>query len=306
MPPISQPSKWSDDELAADGQTSIGLFRDERTEEPLEQYLEFYDVCSALVENLIESTVDLTNLRDAAFDVLTDDWEEIHAMRYLASPGISMDDLAVLVDSTVSPTQLKKNPTLARSIVDMIMLGLDRQRFPWLLEEREPTTAEREAAVVATAALMATQRTQTKRRNESKDSQESVVRQILIDAGFKEVPTRDIANYSQAPGLGEFCAESKVAGRKADIVVRLWDGRVMPIECKVSNSSTNSVKRLNNDAAVKAKTWILKFGTDNIVPAAVLSGVFKSHNLKSAQDDGLTIFWAHNLKALTDYIESTK
>jgi hypothetical protein len=306
MATAPQPSKWNNDELDADAQHSIGLFRDERTAEPLEQYLAFYDVCSSLVENLIESTVNLTNLRDVAFDVLTEDWEEIHAMRYLASPWISMDDLAVLVDSTVSPTQLKKKPTLARAIVDMIMLGLDRQRFPWLIEEREPTSAERESAVVATAALMATQRTQTMRRTHSKDSQEAVVRQILLDAGFKEASTRDIANYSQAPGLGEFCAESSVAGRKADIVVRLWDGRVMPIECKVSNSSTNSVKRLNNDAAVKAKTWILKFGTDNIVPAAVLAGVFKAHNLKSAQDDGLTLFWAHSLKALTDYIESTR
>ena len=49
----------------------------------------------------------------------------------------------------------------------------------------------------------------------------------------------------------------------------------MPLECKVSNSSTNSVKRLNNDAAVKAETWRQDFGTVPIVPAAVLSGVYK-------------------------------
>ena len=50
-------------------------------------------------------------------------------------------------------------------------------------------------------------------------------------------------------------------GRKADFVVCLYDGRKMPLECKVSNSSTNSVKRLNNDAAVKAVRWIQGFGT---------------------------------------------
>jgi hypothetical protein len=74
----------------------------------------------------------------------------------------------------------------------------------------------------------------------------------------------------------------------------------------VSNSSTNSVKRLNNDAVVKAKTWIEEFGTSNVVPAAVLSGVFKVHNLHTAQAGGLTIFWAHRLAALTDFIESTR
>ena len=80
----------------------------------------------------------------------------------------------------------------------------------------------------------------------------------------------------------------------------------MPIECKVSNSSTNSVKRLNNDAAVKAASWKLDFGLRQVVPTAVLSGVYKLHNLLDAQDRGLTVFWAHDLKPLTDWIASTK
>jgi hypothetical protein len=37
--------------------------------------------------------------------------------------------------------------------------------------------------------------------------------------------------------------------------VGLWNPRLMPIECKVSNSATNSIKRLNNDAAVKSVQW---------------------------------------------------
>ena len=80
----------------------------------------------------------------------------------------------------------------------------------------------------------------------------------------------------------------------------------MPTECKVSNSSTNSVKRLNNDAAAKAKTWIQEFGTATCVPAAVLSGVFKVHNLASAQADGLTLFWAHRLEPMIEFIETTR
>ena len=39
---------------------------------------------------------------------------------------------------------------------------------------------------------------------------------------------------------------------------------------------------------------------------AVLSGVFKKHNLVHAQKDGLAIFWAHNLSPLGDFISSTK
>jgi len=58
----------------------------------------------------------------------------------------------------------------------------------------------------------------------------------------------------------------------------------MPIECKVSNSSLNSVKRLNNDAAVKAVGWKRDFGLRQVVPAAVLGGVYNLHNLLEAQD----------------------
>lgn len=80
----------------------------------------------------------------------------------------------------------------------------------------------------------------------------------------------------------------------------------MPLECKVSNSATNSIKRLNNDAAVKAQVWQKEFGTSGVVPAAVLSGVFKRSHLEYAQERGLTIFWAHALDRLSNWIEDTR
>jgi hypothetical protein len=80
----------------------------------------------------------------------------------------------------------------------------------------------------------------------------------------------------------------------------------MPLECKVSNSATNSIKRLNNDAAVKATEWIAQFGTAGVVPAAVLSGVFNLRHLEYAQDRGLAIFWAHSLHHLSDWIAETR
>ena len=94
-----------------------------------------------------------------------------------------------------------------------------------------------------------------------------------------------------APAVGRFTGECIVgATRKADVVVRLWDGRVMPIECKVSNSELNSIKRLTNDALVKARAWIDDLGRNNVVPVAVLSGVFGLRHLSEAQDRGLTLF----------------
>jgi hypothetical protein len=125
-------------------------------------------------------------------------------------------------------------------------------------------------------------------------------------SGFKKVARRTVRTAAEFPNPGEFCAESKLGNRKADFVVRLWDNRLMAIECKVSNSATNSVKRLNNDAAAKAEAWRADFGRTQVVPAAVLSGVYKLHNLEDAQSRGLTLFWAHHLIEMIRWIESTR
>ena len=246
-------------------------------------------------------------LVDKAVDVLSDT-NLVSAVRYLSGPPISTDDLKTLADdASLTPSRLRADPEMAKRVIEVILLGVDRGRFPWLSEDREPTEAERQAAVIATAALLAQRSVMTGRANESKDEQEQAIKDRLTAAGFTEVTRRTINNMSEAPETGTFCGESQFGSRKADIVARLYDGRIMPIEAKVSNSSTNSVKRLNNDAAVKARQWTQEFGTSNVVPSAVLGGVFKIHNLRSAQDnDHLTIFWAHNLDAMIQFIDSTK
>lgn len=191
-------------------------------------------------------------------------------------------------------------------IVEVIRAGLDRRRFTWIAEGREPHEDERDAAVLASAALMANSRAGTLRRGQGKFSQELAVQQTLLDHGLRMVARRAIPNLRQAPAPGEFCLESELGMGKADLIVTLWDSRVMPIECKVSNSAVNSVKRLNNDAAAKAESWTSDFGKRQVVPVAVLSGVYKLHNLLNAQERGLTLFWAHNLVALTEWIEATR
>jgi hypothetical protein len=304
MTPI-EPPLWSDDELESDRRASIAKFREERLEEPLEQYLETFDRYRGAFEKLLEATVNLTTLPSAGLVVLTDP-ALLEALRYLAGPPISQDDLKTLADASLAPSRLKADPAMAQRVIDTILLALDRRRFPWVAEGREPGVAERESAVFASAALMASQRLSTSRRSESKDVQEQAVVDALRSADFTEVPTRAISTLSDAPGNGEFCRESPFGRRKADFVVSLWDGRKMAIECKVSNSSTNSVKRLNNDAAAKATVWIGEFGTAQTVPAAVISGVFKAHNLKHAQTAGLTLFWAYKLDAMLDWIEATR
>ncbi|MBI5480834.1 MAG: XamI family restriction endonuclease [Deltaproteobacteria bacterium] len=278
--------------------------------EPLEKYLEAFDLRQGHVEDLLEKLIDMTDVASLDDDVIVEvlsDESLLQAFRYLAGPPVSADDLRVLADApSLTPKALKQHPAMARTVFETVLQGLDRRRFPWVTEKREPSEAERQAAVVASTALMATQRLATDRRNEGKEAQEQAVFRSLRQIGFRRVAARGIATLDDAPEPGEFCPESMLGGRKADVVVRLHDRRVLAIECKVSNSSTNSIKRLNNDAAVKAVAWIEEFGTRQLRPAAVLSGVFKLRNLVDAQQRGLTLWWAHRLSKLTDWIAQAR
>lgn len=300
------PPVWTSEQLDTERAKSSAAFSKERLEEPLEDYLEAFDTYQGYVEEVLEATVDLSELDSAALDVLCDPRLQ-EAFRYLGAPPISADDLKVLADaSSLNASRLRRSPDDVQRIIGVVRQVLDRRRFAWVVDRREPTEAERDAAVMASAALMAASRTQTGRRTKGKEQQEAAVKDALRELGFVEVPSRKIPNISFAPSAGEFCGESVLGNRKGDIIVRLWDQRLMPIECKVSNSSTNSVKRLNNDAAVKASSWRTDFGRLQVVPSAVLGGVYKLHNLVDAQARGLTIFWAHDLTPLTEWIASTK
>lgn len=298
-------TQWSREQLEADRLRAIERFRTERMEEPLEEYLTHFATVQALLEDLIETTVDLEQLDEQALTVLSDS-NLLEGVRYLTGPPISIDDLKTLVASSSINHQALKNPDLVRRLLQVIHAQLDRRRFPWVHEGREPTMAERDAAILSSAALMATRRTETSRRTLGKSVQEEKVRQALLDHGFEEASTLAIRTIAEAPQPGQFCREVMLGERKADFVVGLWDRRIMAIECKVSNSSTNSVKRLNNDAAVKAEVWIKDFGKLQVVPVAMLSGVYKLHNLEQAQARGLTVYWAHRLSDLTQWIESAR
>ena len=299
------PPGWDDDRLEADRQQAIREFREERMAEPLAVYLANFERYRDAVENLLETTVDLTALAEQATKVLSD-VDMLYASRYVAGPPISADDLRLLSEMSLTRTRIQKDPAGARRIVETILLGLDRERFPWLAENREPTETERRTAVIASAALIATQRVRTSRANESPAAQQALVHDQLTAAGFVEDERKPIPNLMGAPPIGHFCGESQLGTRKADLVVRLWDGRLLAIECKVSNSALNSIKRLTNDAAVKARVWIEDFGRNNMVPAAVLAGVFGLRHLKDSQTRGLALFWSHSLGEMMDFIEATQ
>jgi len=301
---LPSPPVWSNDQIERDVAQARALFRQERLEEPVEAYVEAFDAIRGSVEKLLADTGDLAQWDEKALQILSDPAMLI-GVRYLAGPPISQDDLRTLVDAvSLSPSYLRQTPELVDLIVNTILTGLDRRRFPWVAEGRAPTESERHAAIIASAALIAAQRVATKRRSEGKSAQEELVREQLVALGFQEivVPKMTIQTIANAPRPGEFCREVLLGNKKADLVIGLWGNLTVAIECKVSNSSVNSFKRLNHEAVGKAKEWVAEFGRRNVFPVAVLGGVFNPRNVHLAQDAGLTIIWGHRLVDLIAWI----
>lgn len=106
-------------------------------------------------------------------EILTDG-KFLEAVRYLSGPPISEDDLRVVANvSSLAAQPLRANPAVAKRLVETVMLGLDRQRFPWIYDKRDPSRREKAAAVLASAVLVASQRVATSRRSEGKTQQEN-------------------------------------------------------------------------------------------------------------------------------------
>lgn len=302
---MKPPPVWSEEQLEVARDRAEEHFREGRHTEPLELYLELFDDYQGVVEEVLEQTVDLSQLRSEALNLVADE-RKLEVLRYLSGPPVSADDLKVLLQAkSLAASRFTAEPELVDRLMGFVQDWHDRRRFPWLSESWEPEEHDRNAAILATTALLAMRRMETMRRNTGMTGQEQFVAIQLRQSGLKQVETRDVKTLNDAPKAGEFCRELEFGTRKADFVIGLPDGRTMALECKVSNSATNSIKRLNNDAAVKATTWRNDFGTVQVVTAAVLSGVYALRNLIDVQERGLTLFWVHDLVAMIDWISST-
>lgn len=254
------------------------------------------------VEELFALSDDLRKL-DAAFVAANPSL--VPLLRFLSSPPVSEDDLDTLVGQHVARRK-KLTEEQARRIITVVVATMDPLRLPWLRENRVPTLQERLLALKWTTGLLALQRLGTDKRMLSSRSQQRAVQDVLTRAGLSFIPDRiPITDLDNLP-RGSFKAETLLAGVKCDFPVRLHDGRLLAIECKVSNSAINSVKRLIHETGHKADAWRHEFG-ERIIPAAVLSGIYKLHNLRRAQDEfRIAIFWEHDLNPLTAFLEQVR
>ncbi len=228
----STPARWTVDELADDALISSSQFRTERLAVSDawaahdQSARSKFELLFTKLSDLNPGAITDANLADAYGLGLGE------ALRYLARPPISGDDLHVIADvDSIAPNILKKDAEALRKAFGVIERVIDPYRFPWIESGTVPTEQQKEAALLASSVLLAAQRIATERRMEGKDGQATKVKDFLRTLGFTEVPPAAINTIVKGPQVMQFCAECQLGERKADVVVRLYDTRLMALEC---------------------------------------------------------------------------
>jgi len=305
------PRVWTDRELAEQAQKAIDVFVERRLAEPQDRYLEHVALRKKGILKLFRTLegVDPANPPPEKVREILLDSAQFDALRYVAGPPVSKDDLDVLVLRTskrITRELIKHDDPLVLAVLSLICKMADPIRFPWIAARRKPALYEIKQAIRATTALHATQTLQTERRGYGKEVERLLAHRLVADLKFERrtSPNRGkIKSPTDFPAKGTFYGECTVYGRKCDLLIALPDGRMVAVEAKDSSSVVNSVKRVLNDTAAKAEHWHKHAGRI-IVPVALLSGVFGVENLKSAQASGLYLVWAHDLDSFVNWVSA--
>lgn len=187
------PQVWSDDELAEHQQRALNAFVDRRLAEPSSRYLQHLRARRAAIHRLVRllAPVDPANPDIAVVRQVLAAPELEAALRYMAGPPISADDLGVIVTrgtQRLTRRRINTDPKLANEILRLICRLADSERFPWVRDNRPPKRYELKQAIRATTSLHAAQTMQTERRNYGKEV-ERYLENRLVQAEFTKIPT---------------------------------------------------------------------------------------------------------------------
>ncbi len=294
---MASPTLWSDADLQVERDLSERRFVALRQDEGPAAYHAIWELVEPRVYSAMAITGDLGTIDGA--DLIREKglWQ---TLRYTCAPRVSEEDLWTMVGK-----KFKTVPAAHAELTAKVLSGLvDAKRFPWVIGGRTPTEAERAAAILATITLLAHEQLSTSRRGNASRSQEDQVSDALIAAGWTLDSSRAAISALDGLARGSFSRERKVGGAKCDIPIRLRDGRLLAVECKVSNGPKNSWKRLQREVGGKAETWRGAYGAQ-VITGAVLAGVFDLKCLSDAQNkQNVALFWQHNLKPLIDFVTS--
>lgn len=235
-------------------------------------------------------------LRNVEAAVLADS-EHTRVFRYVLAPPLSKDQFALCFPIAKSLRGNKRKQAVANSFAQAMRERKVQSHTPWLPAGRRPSLWELRRFFWSVSPLLAQQQFATTQRNRLSKLQESEITAILDARGWTKLPS-SLLDIKAALPLRHYMHKTRFATATAtpqevDVALGLPNTVVLAMECKVSNDETNSVKRVN-DVLKKAHAWKAHWGSF-VRTAAVLQGVIAAKDVMRLLDDGVEVFWSHDL-----------
>jgi hypothetical protein len=262
------------------------------------------DAEASAVEATLAATQNLATVESA----LRQSAGHLRVLRSLMAPPASQDQYALAVPAyskSAESTARKLAAEKAEELALDFAARRDRVLTSWLDQQRPPTQEELAQTFARAVTILAQQALSTGLRNNAADRQERNAIAILTASGWQEASDIAIAEPSDLPER-HFARKARVkaglAYQEVDIACRLKGGYLLAMECKVTNDTTNSTKRIN-DIVKKANAWRAEFGT-RVKTAALLQGVIKPADVDRLSELGIHVFWSHDLDVFGAWIEA--
>ena len=269
------------------------------------------DWAAALEETRLKVVAALAasnNLHDLR-SALETDGRHMLIFRHLLAPPKSQDQFKLLCDQWSKSSEKSGRPqsaTTTPSVEKVLLQWMDRRIAPWLIANRQPTDVESELLIERVTSFIAPKINETNKRNRLSAEQERAVVRLLIGLGWSQIPSITIDKRAAIPPK-HFMNKTRFAtatttAQEVDIACGFNSSYVAAIECKVTNDTTNSVKRIN-DVLKKAAAWKAHWGSF-VETAALLQGVIKPEDVQRLSDEGVKVFWSHDLEKFATWVRS--
>lgn len=258
---------------------------------------------SASVHNALEESNALANVA-AALEIRGG---HMLVLRQMLAPPLSQDQFAIVCPSYSKALENNDRPVpaaKAASVAEAFLAMRDIRLLPWLSENRSPSVDEVRHVVTAVTPLLASQIYLTAKRTASSADQEEAVVALLNAKDWERLPSR-LVDRGAILAARQFMKKTKFATttrpQEVDIACGLGATMVLAMECKVSNDTTNSVKRIN-DVLKKATAWRDHWGSF-VRPAALLQGTIGYKDVQRLVHAGVAVFWSHDLRRFERWID---
>lgn len=229
--------------------------------------------------------------------------------RHMTAPPISQDQFSLVCPGWRKGTEKVGGITVRQDEADFVAAAFEERRSrpltPWVDANRPPLKREIRRLLWTIAPLIASQQVQTLQRNRAAAKQEMAVISLLTSKRWDKQQA-SLLDTRAALGSKQFMHKTRYAtatatAQEVDIALGIGNTFVLAMECKVSNDATNSVKRIN-DVLKKSIAWKTHWGSF-VKTAALLQGVIAAKDVYRLIDEGVEVFWSHDLTAFEEWLD---